>query len=142
MVWTQIGANVLLIAFSLAPTLPIAIGLFILRELFNEMDVPTRQSYVMAIAPPDERVVMAGANNLGRTVFRMPSTTFTGLLWSNSVTASPFIIAATAKLVYDVAVYAAFRGVKPPEEDLRAIEETDEAALDGTTEVPTTDRTL
>ena len=142
MVWTQIGANLLLIGFSLAPTLPIAIGLFIIRELFNEMDVPTRQSYVMAIAPPDERVVMAGANNLGRTIFRMPSTTFTGLLWSNSVTASPFIIAATTKLVYDVAVYAAFRGVKPPEEDLRATEKAEEAALDGTTEAPPTDRAL
>jgi hypothetical protein len=71
---------------------------------------------------------MAGANNLGRTVFRMPSTTFTGLLWSNSVTAAPFIIAASAKLVYDVAVYAAFRGVKPPEEDLRASGETEEAS--------------
>jgi MFS family permease len=128
MVWTQIGANLLLIAFALAPTFPIAIGVFILRELFNEMDVPTRQSYVMAIVPSDERVTMAGANNLGRTTFRMPSTSFTGLLWSNSVTAAPFLIAASAKLVYDVAVYAAFRGVKPPEEDLRGNTATDEAS--------------
>jgi MFS family permease len=128
MVWTQIGANFLLIAFALAPTFPIAIGVFILRELFNEMDVPTRQSYVMAIVPSDERVTMAGANNLGRTTFRMPSTSFTGLLWSNSVTAAPFLIAASAKLVYDVAVYAAFRGVKPPEEDLRGNTATDEAS--------------
>ncbi len=120
MVWTQIVANLLLVAFALAPTFPVAIGMFILRELFNEMDIPTRQSYVMAIVPPDERVVMAGANNLGRTTFRMPSTSFTGLLWSNSVTAAPFLIAATIKLTYDAAVYAAFRGVKPPEEDLRA----------------------
>lgn len=119
MVWTQIVANFLLIIFALAPTVTIAIAVFIIRELFNEMDVPTRQSYVMAIVPPDERVVMAGANNLGRTTFRMPSTTLTGLLWSNGVTAAPFIIAATAKLTYDVAVYAAFRGVTPPEEDLR-----------------------
>jgi MFS family permease len=127
MVWTQIGANFLLIAFALAPTFPIAIGVFILRELFNEMDVPTRQSYVMAIVPSDERVTMAGANNLGRTTFRMPSTSFTGLLWSNSVTAAPFLIAASAKLVYDVAVYAAFRGVKPPEEDLRGDTASDKA---------------
>ena len=127
MVWTQIGANFLLIAFALAPTFPIAIGVFILRELFNEMDVPTRQSYVMAIVPSDERVTMAGANNLGRTTFRMPSTSFTGLLWSNSVTAAPFLIAASAKLVYDVAVYAAFRGVKPPEEDLRGDTAADKA---------------
>jgi len=95
----------------------------------------------MAIVPSDERVVMAGANNLGRTVFRMPSTTFTGLLWSNSVTAAPFIIAATAKLVYDVAVYAAFRGVKPPEEDLRTGGESEEAVTDDASEVSAEDRT-
>ena len=132
MVWTQIGANLLLIAFALAPTFPIAISVFILRELFNEMDVPTRQSYVMAIVPSDERVVMAGANNLGRTVFRMPSTSFTGLLWSNSVTAAPFLIAASAKLIYDVAVYAAFRGIKPPEEDLRASQGSEHDSEDAT----------
>ena len=85
---------------------------------------------------------MAGANNLGRTVFRMPSTTLTGLLWSNSVTAAPFIIAATAKLVYDVSVYAAFRGVKPPEEDLRAGGESEVAAVEGNSEVTDEDRSL
>ncbi|MBT3943197.1 MAG: hypothetical protein HOF43_10840, partial [Chloroflexi bacterium] len=131
MVWTQIVANFLLIAFALSPNVPIAIAVFIIRELFNEMDVPTRQSYVMAIVPPDERVMMAGANNLGRTTFRMPSTMFTGLLWSNSVTAAPFIIAASAKLVYDVAVYAAFRGVRPPEEDLRDSVESDDSVAEG-----------
>lgn len=136
MVWTQIAANLLLITFALAPNVPIAIAVFIIRELFNEMDVPTRQSYVMAIVPSDERVMMAGANNLGRTTFRMPSTTFTGLLWSNSVTAAPFIIAATAKLAYDVAVYAAFRGVRPPEEDLRNSGEPDDAVVEESHETP------
>ncbi|MDA1258454.1 MAG: MFS transporter [Chloroflexi bacterium] len=127
MVWTQVAGNLLLIAFALAPNAAFAIVVFFVRDIFNEMDVPTRQSYVMAIVPPDERVVMAGANNLGRTIFRMPSTTFTGLLWSNGVTAAPFLIAATMKLVYDFGVYAAFRGVKPPEEDLRFTEPASEA---------------
>ena len=130
MVWTQVGANLLLMAFALAPSAGFAIAVFILRDIFNEMDVPTRQSYVMAIVPSDERVAMAGANNLGRTIFRTPSTTFTGLLWSNGVTAAPFLIAAGIKLAYDFGIYAAFRGVKPPEEDLRVSEEATGVAPD------------
>jgi hypothetical protein len=62
----------------------------------------------------------------------MPSTSFTGLLWSNSVTAAPFLIAASAKLIYDVAVYAAFRGIKPPEEDLRASQGSEHDSEDAT----------
>ena len=130
MVWTQVASNLLLIAFAFAPNFPVAIAVFVLRDIFNEMDIPTRQSYVMAIVPPDERIAMAGANNLGRTIFRTPSTMFTGLLWTNGVTAAPFVIAAGIKLAYDFGIYAAFRGVKPPEEDLRVSEKPDAEIAD------------
>ena len=86
------------------------------RKLFDEMDVPTRQSYVMSIVPEGERDVMAATNNLGRGIGRLPSTTVTGALWASSISVAPWITAAGLKLTYNLAVYMAFRGVRPPEE--------------------------
>ena len=77
-VFTQVASNLLLIGFAFAPAAFFAIGLWVLRGLFDEMDVPTRQSYVMAIVPDEERDVMAATNNLGRGIGRLPSTTVTG----------------------------------------------------------------
>ena len=116
MVWTQVAANFMLISFAFAPAAPIAIALLLAKDLFNEMDVPTRQSYVMAIVGPEERVVMAGTNNLGRAVFRVPSSTITGALWSGALNVTPWLLAGGLKLTYDLLLYAAFRRVRPPEE--------------------------
>ena len=80
------------------------------------MDVPTRQSYVMAIVGEDERDVMAATNNLGRGIGRLPSTAVTGALWSSSITIAPWLTGAGLKLAYNLAVYMSFRGVRPPEE--------------------------
>ncbi|MCH8236369.1 MAG: MFS transporter, partial [Chloroflexi bacterium] len=100
-----------------APTAPVAIGLWVLRGLFDEMDVPTRQSYSMAIVPPEERAAMAGANNLGRSIGRVPASTVTGALWSGALTPAPWLVGAALKLTYNAAIYLTFRGVKPPEEE-------------------------
>ena len=116
LVFSQVGSNVLIIAFAFAPTAGVAIALWVVHGLFNEMDVPTRQSYVMAIVPDDEREVMAATNNLGRSIGRVPSTSITGLLWSSSVNASPWIVGATIKLLYDAGAYFSFRKVRPAEE--------------------------
>ncbi len=116
LVLTQIVSNIMLIIFAFAPHALMAIVLWILRSLFDEMDVPTRQSYMMAITEPDEHPIMAGSANLGRGIGRMPSATITGMLWSGALTATPWLIAATIKIGYDIAIYAAFRNVKPPEE--------------------------
>jgi MFS family permease len=105
-----------LIAFAFAPTAPVAIAIWVLRGFFDEMDVPTRQSYVMAIVPDDERDVMAGTNNLGRGIGRVPSSAVTGLLWSGAVTVAPWLLAGGLKLSYNLSVYMAFRRVRPPEE--------------------------
>ena len=115
-VWTQVVSNVAIVAFAFAPTAPIAIAIWIARGLFDEMDVPTRQSYVMAIVDDDERDVMAGSNNLGRGIGRVPSSTVTGFLWAGAITIAPWLMGAGLKLAYDVAVYWTFKDVKPPEE--------------------------
>lgn len=116
LVFTQVASNLCLLGFVFAPGLAIAVTLWIMRGLFDEMDVPTRQSYVMSIVPEGERDVMAATNNLGRGIGRLPSTTVTGALWASSITVAPWITAAGLKLTYNLAVYMAFRGVRPPEE--------------------------
>ncbi len=116
LVFTQVASNLALLGFAFAPGIAVAIALWVLRGLFDEMDVPTRQSYVMSIVPEDERDVMAATNNLGRGIGRLPSTAVTGALWASSVTIAPWLTGAGLKLAYNAAVYLTFRGVQPPEE--------------------------
>ncbi len=116
LVSTQVISNLCLIGFAFAPGVGLAIALWVVRGLFDEMDVPTRQSYVMSIVPDDERDLMAATNNLGRGIGRLPSTTVTGALWANSVTVAPWLTGAGLKLAYNLAIYLSFRNVHPPEE--------------------------
>ena len=115
-VWTQVAANICLIAFAFAPGAAIAAGLWMIRGIFDEMDVPTRQSYMMALVPPEERTVMAGSANLGRGFGRMPSSTVTGFLWAGAYTVAPWLVGGGLKLAYDFAIYFSFRNVELPEE--------------------------
>ena len=116
LVFTQVAANLCLIGFAFAPGVAVAISLWVIRGLFDEMDVPTRQSYVMAIVPENERDIMAATNNLGRGIGRLPSTAVTGALWASAITIAPWLTGAGLKLTYNLLVYAAFRGVHPEEE--------------------------
>ena len=87
-----------------------------IRGLFDEMDVPTRQSYMMALVPPEERTAMAGSANLGRGLGRMPSSTLTGFLWAGAYTVAPWLIGGGLKLAYNFAIFFSFRNVEIPEE--------------------------
>jgi MFS family permease len=115
-VWTQVAANVCLLAFAFSPTVIVAAGFWMLRGIFDEMDVPTRQSYMMALVPPEERTVMAGSTNLGRGLGRMPSSTATGFLWAGTYTVAPWLIGGGLKLAYNFAIYFSFRNVKLPDD--------------------------
>jgi MFS family permease len=115
-VWTQVAANVCLIAFAFSPTAIVATGIWLLRGVFDEMDVPTRQSYMMALVPPEERTVMAASANLGRGLGRMPSSTATGFLWAGAYTVAPWLLGGGLKLLYDFAIYFSFKNVVVPEE--------------------------
>ncbi len=116
-VWTQVLSNICLISFAFAPSAIVAAGIWMLRGIFDEMDVPTRQSYMMAIVPPEERTVMAGSANLGRGLGRMPSSTVTGFLWAGAYTVAPWLIGGGLKLAYDFAIYFSFRNVKLPDDE-------------------------
>ena len=118
MVFTHIPSNILLILVPLMPDLPLAIGLFLLRYSISQMDVPTRQSYTMAVVAPDERSAASGVTAIARSVGASVSPVLTGLFFSVPVLLSlPFFLCGGLKIVYDLLLFREFRAVKPPEEN-------------------------
>ena len=116
MVFTHLPSNVLLILVPLAPTAWLAVALFLLRQTLSQMDVPTRQSYTMAVVDPDERTATAGITNVARTTASAISPTFAGIALSAASFGLPFFLAGGLKILYDGLVYLTFRNVHPPEE--------------------------
>ena len=117
MVVTHLPSNVLLILIPLMPTLPLAVLMLLLRFSISQMDVPTRQSYVMAVVEPHERSAASGITGVARTTGAALSPLFAGLLFAKpALIGVPFLIAGTLKIAYDLLLFRAFRSVKPPEE--------------------------
>ena len=117
MVFTHIPSNILLIVVPWMPTLPLAIGVLLLRFSISQMDVPTRQSYTMAVVAPDERSAASGVTAIARSVGASISPALTGLLFSIPVLFNaPFFLSGGLKIMYDLLLYREFRAVKPPEE--------------------------
>jgi len=116
MVFTHIPSSLLLITVPFAPTFWAAAALFLLREGLVEMDVPTRQSYVMAMVRPEERTIASGVTGLVRMGAWAAAPGIAGLLIKTVTQAAPLFIGAGLKIVYDVTLYLAFRNLRPPEE--------------------------
>ena len=121
MVFTHIPSNVFLMSLALAPDFAWAIGLYLARELLVEMDVPTRQSYLVGVVKPEERTAASGLVSVARNLGWACAPTLAG--WTMSlfkgiatVSPAPVIIAGGLKIVYDLALWRSFRNVKPPEE--------------------------
>lgn len=119
MVFTHVPSNLLLILVPLMPNLPLAIGLLLARFSISQMDVPTRQSYTMAVVSADERSAAAGVTGIARSVGASLAPVLTGIFLANPALFSlPFFLCGGLKLVYDLALYRSFKAVKPPEETL------------------------
>ncbi len=117
MVFTHLPSNLLLILVPLMPTLPLAIAVLLLRFSISQMDVPTRQSYTMAVVSPDERSAASGITGTARTIGAALAPLFTGLLFGSAALLSfPFFISGSLKIVYDLLIYRSFKALKPPEE--------------------------
>jgi len=117
MVFTHIPSNVLLILVPLMPTLPLAITVLLLRFSISQMDVPTRQSYTMAVVSPDERSAASGVTSIARSVGAAISPSLTGIFFAvPALLGVPFYLAGGLKIVYDLLLYRGFRAMKPPEE--------------------------
>jgi MFS family permease len=117
MVFTHIPSNIFLILVPLMPSLPWAIGMLLLRFSISQMDVPTRQSYVMAVVAPGERSAASGVTTIARSVGASLSPALSGLLLgSAALFNAPFILAGGLKIIYDLSLYRSFKALKPPEE--------------------------
>jgi hypothetical protein len=116
MVLTHIPSSLLLVTVAFAPSFPIAAVLFLLREGLVEMDVPTRQSYVMAVVSPEERTIASGTTALVRMAAWAIAPSFAGIFMSGTSLLLPLIIGAGLKISYDFLLWRAFRNVRPPEE--------------------------
>ena len=121
MVATHLPSNLLLMLIPLMPTLRLATLMLWLRFSISQMDVPTRQSYTIAVVAPGERAAAAGITGVARTMGAALSPLFAGLLFARpSLIDVPFYIAGTLKIAYDLLLFRAFRSLKPPDEAARA----------------------
>ena len=117
MVFTHIPANLLLVLVPLMPSLPLAVLVWWLRASISQMDVPTRQSYVLAVVDPDERSAAGGVTNVARSIgAALAPALASPLLADPAWHAVPFFVAGGLKIAYDLALWRAFRTLRPPEE--------------------------
>jgi MFS family permease len=116
MVFTHIPSSLLLATVAIAPNFLVAAILFLLREGLVEMDVPTRQSYVMAVVKPEERATASGVTHLVRLGAWATAPSFAGACMQSVTLGAPLLIGAGMKITYDILLYRSFRRVRPPEE--------------------------
>lgn len=116
MVYTHIPSSILLFTIVASGDFAVAAALFLLREGLNEMDVPTRQSYVMAVVRPEERLAAAGVTSLVRSGGWAAAPAIAGWLMQAGGLGLPLVVAGATKIAYDVLLWREFRRVVPPEE--------------------------
>ncbi|MDO8431634.1 MAG: MFS transporter [Candidatus Binatus sp.] len=116
MVFTHVPANLFLMLAALMPTAPLALGCLLLRASMSSMDVPARQSYVMAVVPPEERAAAASVTNVPRSLASAFAPLPSGLLLDYSLFGWPLLIGGGLKVLYDVLLLMQFRAVRPSDE--------------------------
>ena len=115
MVVSHLVSNVFLIAIAAAPGAWAAVVLLYARQLLSQMDVPTRQAYVMAVVDDHEREAASTTTTLWRTVAQAVSPTVTGWVMASVALGAPFVVGGGLKIVYDVLLWVTFKDVKPRE---------------------------
>jgi predicted MFS family arabinose efflux permease len=116
MVYTHLPSNVLLVLAALMPNAPLAVAFLLLRTSLSQMDVPARQSYVMAVVPPAERPAAASVTNVPRALAAALPPFLAGAMLARTSFGWPLILAGLLKATYDVLLWRQFRSVRPPEE--------------------------
>jgi sugar phosphate permease len=100
----------------LMPNVELAVLTLLVRNSLSQLDVPTRQSYTMAVVDADERATLAGILSVARNAGAAVALLFTGAILAVPTLGLPFLLAGGLKIIYDLWVFAVFRNVKPPEE--------------------------
>ncbi|HKH49928.1 MAG TPA: MFS transporter [Thermoanaerobaculia bacterium] len=116
MFWTHVPSSLLLVTVAFTPSFWVATILFLLREALVEMDVPTRQSYVMAVVRPEERTAASGVTNLVRLGSWAIGPALAGWMMGGLALAAPLVAGAALKVTYDLLLFFSFRRLRPPEE--------------------------
>ena len=116
MVYTHFPSNVLTVLAALMPSAPLAILLWLLRMSLSQMDVPARQSYVMAVVPPEERAAAASVTNVPRSLAAATTPLLAGAMLSATSFGWPLICGGIVKGIYDMLLLLHFRALRPPEE--------------------------
>jgi MFS family permease len=117
MVFTHLPSNILLLFVPLMPNMEWAVAVLLTRHLLSQMDVPTRQSYTMAVVDADERAAAAGVLSVARNAGAAVAPLFTGAILAVPALGLPFLLAGGIKIIYDLWIFAVFRHIKPPEEN-------------------------
>jgi MFS family permease len=111
MVFTHLPANLLLMSAAVMPNVGLAVACLLARMLFSSMDVPARQSYTMAVVPPEERAAAASVTNVPRSLASAVAPLIAGALLSVTSFGWPLIIGGAIKVAYDLLLFAQFRAV-------------------------------
>ena len=122
MVFTHLPSNLCLIAIPFTSSLPVVIALLLVRSLLSQMDVPTRNSYVMAVVTPRERAAAASLTSVPRSLASGIGPLISGGLVMLSGFAWPLLLAGLFKSAYDLALLGMFSHVRPPEERAGSVE--------------------
>ncbi len=117
MVFTHLPSNFLMLLVPFMPSVELAVAVLLVRHLLSQMDVPTRQSYTMAVVDADERAASAGILSVARNAGAALAPLFTGVVLASPSLGLPFLCAGGLKVVYDLWIFIVFRHVKPPEEE-------------------------
>ncbi|MCW4050289.1 MAG: MFS transporter [Candidatus Bathyarchaeota archaeon] len=117
MVYSHLPASIMMAAIPYAPTMNVSLFLYLGRSLLSQMDVPTRQSYTMAIVKPEERSRVQGLINLPRSLTLAIGPSIAGYIMQFIGLSVPFLVAGGIKAVYDIALWFTFKDIKPPEEN-------------------------
>ncbi len=116
MVFSHLPSNVFLVLVAFMPNLPLAIAFLLLRSMLSQMDVPTRNSYVMAVVTPAERPAAASVTSVPRSLASASSPLLSGYLLGLSTFGWPLVIGGVLKAIYDLTLLSMFVKVRPPEE--------------------------
>ncbi|HEX3243954.1 MAG TPA: MFS transporter [Chloroflexota bacterium] len=119
MVWSHVPANALVMLQAFVPSVELAIGLQLIRSFLSQMDVPTRQSYLMAVVDPSERTAAAGFTTVGRNVAQAIAPPLAGIALQSPFLGLTLVVGGAIKIGYDLALWYMFRTIRPPEEATR-----------------------
>ena len=116
MVATHLPSSLFVMLVPVAPSAALASALFLAREALVEMDVPTRQSYLMAIVRPEERTLASGVTSVTRNLGWAAGPSLAGVLMQHVAMSAPLYVGSALKIAYDLILYRSFRNIRPPEE--------------------------